>query len=244
MSEENVEVVEAKEEVTEVKEEVGVVELKEELEVQEAEAEVLDGKRKVNLPTLGDVIISFPSIEVDRETKRIYSEEATRLMDEGKLKPLRAVEKQMRLNGSWLDEDDEELDKISKEWQSAILKIEQLKIQLDKADKKSKVIIEEKIATLERERLKIQRRLAYLSMTKENLLSTSIEEAASRVSLRYKLYRCTSKPDGTKLFSTFEEMLNYNNSMDLDRLTGHCINFWAGIQDPLLESLLEEMTGN
>ncbi len=224
-------------------------EIKEEIAIQEAETEIHTGERVVDLPNLGEVIISFPSIAIDQECKQLYSKEVIKLMEEGELKPARVVEKMMRANGSWTDEDDEEVDKMTKELQNLLITIHELRMQYDNLKpkrpnvKKVRKELEDKIAENESKRIRLQRRLIELGMYKENLLSTSIEERSSRQALNYKMYKCTTK-DGKPLFSSFDKMLTYNKSKDLERLSGECLTFWSGIEDPLLESLVAEMIGS
>jgi len=219
----------------------------EEMKLRKAESELLSGKRIVFLPSFGNITISYPSISVSQSVEKVYAEEFIKLLEEGKLPTVKQLKKTLKSRGIWTDEDNKELESLLREMQSVLISLNESKLKYSKAAESNQDNIQElenKVMEIEKTRFELQRKFTEKTMYHQNLLASTVEQRSDRKALFHKVYLCTAKEDGKRLFKNEQKMWDYNDTNDMNRLCIECVNFWSGIEDPFLERLAEEMIGS
>ena len=87
-------------------------------------------------------------------------------------------------------------------------------------------------------------RLLELSLQRATHFENTLEKQAEQEALKYKIILCTLKEDGSKVWNTMEELMDSLAVPEFSTFFSDCSSFWRGLDGPLLETLLSEVSGN
>jgi hypothetical protein len=217
----------------------------EEVEAKKAETEILSGEREVDIDGLGKVIIFHPTLSVNQECEKIYSEKFIEYLNENKLPTINQLEKLLEERGIWGPDQDADLEQKSQNLISLTVQLNQSKQDLKTVTEKSRKKLEDKIAKLARDRMVAETELISKTMYRGSLIEATVERRAEKDALFHKMLKCTKTTEGNPLFKKKEDLFERSyGTGGVERLAVACLNFWSGLSDPLLEEQLEEMIGS
>lgn len=202
-------------------------------EVSQVEAEVIQGYRDFSVK-VGNKEIFFrvfdPTVEQQAIIGDKYTEKYTELLNEGRFLLWDVLRSRLKEQGAWTDEDEDYSRKKTEEMTSVIAKYLE-HVRDEKHDEKIAQQLRDRYFKIKDEMYKhSQRRIQYHLNT--------IESKTDNYAMKYKLLHCLHCKSGNgykQYFKDIDEVNNFKYASALTSLMSHCMSFWAGIKQELLE---------
>lgn len=214
----------------------------EDLEEAKAQTGIILDYIDKEYPTIGEVRIYHPTLNVESEVEMVYIEEFNKLLMDSDLPTIRKLEKILQEKGYWTEEDDKEIEDIITLMTNRQIDVAQIRRQLKKTKTNQTKLIN-KFKKLTQEIYIIQTDLALATARKSSLFESTIEKRAERMGLLFKITRCVKRLDGSYVWNTIDELGN-DNSQTVKPLIFDAIKFWRGVSSPLSDDLLDLISGS
>jgi hypothetical protein len=209
------------------------------VDVKEAENVIASGERKFEYKTFGNVFVRHPNVKEKREISLVYAQEYNRLIQETNLPSYREMERRLAEKNIWTEKDDKELDKIKESYLGKLTTLHQIKLNKNLSDKEKK-----NISKLEKEIADLEYSWIEKSLYKLSLFEQTLEKKADEYSNLYQIYLCTQKEDSSKLWDSFDVLMEQTQTKEFEKLASDCVSFWGGLENPLSEKYQALIFGN
>jgi len=211
----------------------------EEHELKEAEHEIFSSQKIVTYPQLGTIVIKFPTIKEEMDINRFYSKKFTELLKNTELVTSKKMTQILRDKGEWTEEEDNNLIDLMRLYFSKTVTLKEIENK-----KRKSQTDKENINELNKEIGKIYNEYLELSIFKGALFENTVDKKAEEEAFKYKMFKCCYRENGSLVWESLENLLNYNAISEFEQLMADCMSFWKGTSVPLLESLLAHQNGN
>ena len=204
------------------------------------EQELQTGIRTVSTNKYGKVEIRFPTIRIDSDANKIYTDYFTRLFKEGKYLTFREMTKTLASRGIWGEDEEKELNLLRTRLTNKSLDLADFNKLSDEAKEK----IKDKIEIITSEISAARMSIFNLAFQKANLYENTIEKKAEKMALLYKVQQCVINIESNELIWKSVDELIDDRHPDSQRILNECVSMWQGIDIPLFGSWLGDLIGS
>jgi hypothetical protein len=179
------------------------------------------------------VKITFPSVEADSESSRVYMQTMNELLtSEKKVLTEGEMEKLLAERSIWSKEQEDKMEELDlriadlmREGQTMHAKKRVNKTRLDEVKKEYETAKKEKSELLSR---------------KNNFMQNTVEGMAEIESLKNKLFHCVFDLDGNSLWTDYAQFKKESNRVAIFKLLQEAMVFWAGLPQGVLSALPDD----
>ncbi len=184
--------------------------------------EVVTGEKIFHVEGYGDVKVVFPSVQDTNRAEYEYGKAYNQAVFKDGYPTNEQVERMIRENGWWTEEDDKKLEELDAEIANHIAALNKM------TSEKSKKPIRDKLELLQKERAKLRaKRDSYFSHTAENI--------ADQARLGYLIWACSFDANtGERIWKTYEDFKQERNQKMVGEIGTNLLTFLLGIDDSLL----------
>jgi len=209
-----------------------------ESELRKAESDIFTDSKTLSYPKIGTITIRFPTVKINSEVDRYFSEVFTDLVMNSSL----LIDKKMKVvleeKGIWTNQDEEEINRLQDLYISKSVSYEQIRLKKRKSDEDKK-----NMESLEKERSEVYAKFTELTVQRTILFENTIEKKAEQQALYYKITKCVYKEDATLMWSSLDDFLKFETFPDFEKFLADCIIFWRGVPSPFYGSSPVQLNG-
>ena len=198
-------------------------------EVMSGMVETVVGRKKVDIPGLGELEIRQPTQDDELEADAERSKSFTRFLLEG-LKTEQEMKEIAEERGLWKKTHEKELEDIQREMGSLRAKLRSQKENSVKAKSIKKELIDAREKFLE------------LVGRKNSIFSHTVEAKATSVYWQFLVFRCTYKENGERQWFSFKKFSEEIKNGPVMELLSQFISFYNGLTDDFFDLWREEET--